>query len=500
MIFLLSALSALSSAPASLAIAPLAAPVEDPPVRVWMSNDRRYREGDRVRLQVDTDVGGYLLVLNYDPTGRLRVLFPLDPRDDARVEAGRRYEVRGEGTDVAFRAGGDGTGMIYAAVAEEPWRFDEVVSNDRWDYGRLEVDRTTTDAEPDITELVQRMAGERGFDYDVLGYRVYGESTVASYTTHIYPGGPIYVHDDYLFCNNWNWRYDGCRRWPYDGGWSFGIGFYYPRYYGYSPYRYGYYPYGYRYGYGYGYGYPYFPRPSFPGTRPVLVGRPRGYSVVPRGTLASGSRGTYTGGGFGGSVSGPSRRAGDDRITSPSDRPRARGPARRAGDGTVREPGSTSRGPEASGRSPGSSRSPEASGRSPGSSRPSSPPARRSRGGSNEERYAAPARGSDRYQPSRGSEAAPRTEPVRRDVYRSRGEPSRREAPPARVENPRRDNPPSARSEPSRRESPPARSEPRRESAPRSEPSRRDPPRAQAQGGGDRGGGNGGARSRGRRP
>src|SRR5688500_2728911 len=58
------------------------------PVRLWMSNDRRYREGDRVRIQVDADGDRVLLVLNYAPTGRLRVLFPLDPRDDTRIEPG----------------------------------------------------------------------------------------------------------------------------------------------------------------------------------------------------------------------------------------------------------------------------------------------------------------------------------------------------------------------------------------------------------------------------
>ena len=213
---LLAALSAFSSSPGGEF--PEARRVEgELPVRLWMNNDRRYRAGDRVRLQVDADVDGFLLVLNLDPDGRLRVLFPLDPRDDTRIQAGRRYEVRGESSDAAFRAGGDGTGLIYTAVSEEPWRFDEIVLADRWDYSRLEIDRSSSDPEPDITELVQRLAGSRGFDYDVLGYRVYGESTYSTYNTYVYPGGPTYIYDDYLYCNNWNWRYDGCRRWPFDG-------------------------------------------------------------------------------------------------------------------------------------------------------------------------------------------------------------------------------------------------------------------------------------------
>src|SRR6185436_16075678 len=91
-----------------------------PAVRLWLSNERRFREGDRVRVQVDADVSGFLLVLNYTPEGRLQVLFPLDPRDDNRIEAGRRYEIRSESNNGAFRAGGDGAGFVYSAVSAEP--------------------------------------------------------------------------------------------------------------------------------------------------------------------------------------------------------------------------------------------------------------------------------------------------------------------------------------------------------------------------------------------
>jgi hypothetical protein len=276
MLSYLAAISALGASPAS------AAPADRPPLQIWMNNDRRFREGERVRLQVDADVDGYLLVLNYDTDGRLRVLFPLDPRDDARVNAGRRYEVRDDGSDAAFRAGADGTGLIYSAIAREPWRLDDIVQGDRWDYTRLSIDRATENPEADITEVVQQLAGPGGFDYDVAGYRVYGTST-ASYRDYSVRG-PIYVYDDYLYCNDWYWRYNGCHRWPYDGGFSFGLG-----YYGYGS-RYGYsnYPY-----------YPYYPyRPSFPGSagrRPVIAGRSRNYTVFPRSPAGTGRVGGVIG-------------------------------------------------------------------------------------------------------------------------------------------------------------------------------------------------------------
>jgi len=259
----------------------LASPTDvRPPLQIWMNNDRRFREGERVRLQVDADVEGYLLVLNYDTDGRLRVLFPLDPRDDALVHAGRRYEVRGDEGSGAFRAGADGTGLIYSAIARDPWRLDEIVVNDRWDYSRLVIDRDSDNPEQALTDLLQSLAGPGGFDYDLAGYRVYG-STTSSYSYGDYGvRGPVYVYDDYLYCNDWYWRFSGCRRWPYDGGWSFGFSYYNP----------------YRYGYGYGY-YPFY-YPSYPRggySRNVVVGRPRNYTVFPRSGPGTGSYGGVRG-------------------------------------------------------------------------------------------------------------------------------------------------------------------------------------------------------------
>ena len=307
MLILLAALSAVGAAPASAAAA------DGPPVQIWMNRDRRFREGERVRLQIDAEVDGFLLVLNYEPDGRVRVLFPLDPRDDARVRAGRRYEVRDQGGETAFRAGPDGTGLVYSAISPDPWRFDDIVQGDRWDYDRLTINRASDNAEAELTELVQQLAGSGGFDYDVAGYRVYGVTTTYSYDDYYSGGdyhsrGPIYVYDDYLYCNDWYWRFNGCNRWPYDGGWSISFGFgsygygYWPYRYGYYPYRYGYSPYG-SYGYyphGYYPSYPY--RPSFPvGHLPVIAGRPRSYTIFPRTGIGTAS-GTRFGSGTRGAV------------------------------------------------------------------------------------------------------------------------------------------------------------------------------------------------------
>ena len=325
MLTLLVAVSAAGAATASSVVA------DGPPVQIWMNNDRRFREGDRVRLQIDAEVDGFLLVLNYEPDGRIRVLFPLDPRDDSRVRAGRRYEVRDQGGETAFRAGPDGTGLVYSAISPDPWRFDDIVQGDRWDYDRLTVNRASDNPEADLTELVQPLAGSGGFDYDVAEYRVYGVTTTTyasddyAYDDY-YSRGPIYVYNDYSYCNGWYGCYDCCFR----SGWSISFGFgsygygYWPYRYGYYPYRYGYYPYGY---YSHGY-YPYYPyRPSFPvGHGPVIAGRPRSYTIFPRTGIGTAS-GTRFGSGTRGTI-GTSGRTG----SLPPINWRPRSVARPAGD------------------------------------------------------------------------------------------------------------------------------------------------------------------------
>lgn len=300
------------------------------PVRLWMNNDRRYRPGDHARLQVDAEADGYLLVLHFDTEGRIRVLFPLDPRDDAAVRAGRRYEVRDLSGESAFRAYGDGTGLIYTAISEDPWRFDQVTLADRWDYTHLEIDRSSANPESDITDMLQGIAGPRGFDYDVLGYRVYGESTYG-YNNVAYPTARVFLYDSY-YCNTWYWRVGNCRNWIADGGLAFGWG-YDPYYYGYGRYGYGYgsgrYGYG-GYGYGgYGYGYPYYPSRPVSGNTPVIVGRPRGYTVAPRSSLPGWNGGaSRPAGDFGGGVvRAPSGRgpSGGTNVAPPARRSRPDG-------------------------------------------------------------------------------------------------------------------------------------------------------------------------------
>lgn len=212
---------------------PAAASADDPPIQIWINNDGRFLRGDRARVHVRTEDDGYLVVLHADAEGHLRVLFPIDPTDDNFVRGGKKYEVEGRGGRDAFDVGDrSGRGTVYAAVSRSAFRFDEFVLSDHWDYRALEPRRLAEDPEPEMTELVRRMA-QGGFDYDVMNYyvvdRVYASdySYDRSYSSNFY-------YDDF-----------GCGYYRSCGsGLSVSLFFgrpFYPRHY-YSPFHYAYDP------------------------------------------------------------------------------------------------------------------------------------------------------------------------------------------------------------------------------------------------------------------
>jgi uncharacterized membrane protein YgcG len=173
---------------------PAAATTDDPPIRIWINNDGRFLRGDRARVHVRAEDDGYLVVLQADTEGHLRVLFPIDPTDDNFIRGGKKYEVEGRGRRDAFDVGDRaGRGTVYAAVSRAPFQFDEFVLSDHWDYRALEPQRLPEDPESELTELVRRMA-QGSFDYDVMSYYVV-ESVV--YARDYYRPSTGLYYDDF---------------------------------------------------------------------------------------------------------------------------------------------------------------------------------------------------------------------------------------------------------------------------------------------------------------
>ena len=191
---------------------------DDPPVKLWLSEEHP-RLGDRVRVDVRAEADGYLLVLHAEPDGRVRVLFPLDPIYDNFVRGGDEFEIRGRGDREAFRVySSEGIGTVYAAFSRDPFQFEEYVRGDHWDYGLRDVWYVAEDPEPEITDLVLRLASGAYFDYDFVQYGV-GETVVAQ-TRHTH----LSLYADPYYYDSFN------------VGFHIGFGGYYDPFWSYRPY------------------------------------------------------------------------------------------------------------------------------------------------------------------------------------------------------------------------------------------------------------------------
>lgn len=289
---------------------------DDPGIRVWLNRSDVMR-ADKIRAYVRTQDDGYVVVLHVEPSGRVRVLFPLDPTDDDYVRGGRDYEIRGRGDREAFAVyQTDGSGYVYAAVSRDPFQFDGLVLNGHWDYRAPDL-AVGDDPEADLTALVQKLAGGT-FEYDVTRYDVgYDAAANLSLYDPYYGGHAWYGHSAFsinfglgigpaaFWYDPWwdpwyNPWYDPWFGWPgYWPGWSYG-GWYGPHY----PYtRSVYYGPGYGPGYygggGHGSGRYTFKSPDDRwGLQPRAVG-PRQRTPAARAVLASGTTGVLWNGDFG---------------------------------------------------------------------------------------------------------------------------------------------------------------------------------------------------------
>ncbi len=127
------------------------------PIRVWIADSTVY-----VRLHDP----GYLTVLQVDPVGRIRVLFPFSPDENAGTPGGATFElVAPVGTDV-------GTGTILAASTRRPLQVAGLRAGPSWDYASgMLFQPTAGDPLAALLDIADRMADGRPFDFDVATYR-----------------------------------------------------------------------------------------------------------------------------------------------------------------------------------------------------------------------------------------------------------------------------------------------------------------------------------------
>lgn len=144
----------------------------DQPVHVWLDTSRPLARGSAVRVYVQVVADGNLVVLQRRTDGRIGVLFPSSPAAAPFVRAGT-YEIRGPGDRPAFVVSEpDGQGVILAALASDPLRFNEFARAAEWSADALVPSWGGADAEGALTDIVQRMLGGGTFNYDFVTYTV----------------------------------------------------------------------------------------------------------------------------------------------------------------------------------------------------------------------------------------------------------------------------------------------------------------------------------------
>jgi hypothetical protein len=178
------------------AVAPAAPAHDDPPIRLRLSEET-YSRGDRAKVRVRADQSGYLVVLRADADGRVRVLFPISPDDDALITGRKDFEIRSRGDRDAFIVNEtSGAGTVVAVWSDQPFRFDEFSKNGRWDYRALSVDSTSGADESGLLDLVDRMTDAK-YAYDVAQYTVDDSPPASRHYRAGYYYDPYWSHGSY---------------------------------------------------------------------------------------------------------------------------------------------------------------------------------------------------------------------------------------------------------------------------------------------------------------
>jgi len=142
----------------------------DPGVRIWVS-DTLYQVGAGARVYVKLREPGYLTVLHTDAMGRIRVLYPLAPDQQAIVPAGDPFEVTGPDDGTTFRVEARGRGTLLAVRASRPFYFEPLRRANRWDYEQsLLLQPTAGNAFAALLDIADRVGEGQPYDYDVTFY------------------------------------------------------------------------------------------------------------------------------------------------------------------------------------------------------------------------------------------------------------------------------------------------------------------------------------------
>lgn len=213
-IALAASLAALAPPPPPPPPGPTASASVDAPVRVSLSSTR-LALGAKDKVKVKTAADGYLVVLQQDESGLVRVIYPVDPDDANTVRGGKEFEIRSRGDREAITVGTrTGSGAVLAAWSATPFDFSAFQSNGHWVVDSLNAQKGRDD-ESTLTGVVDRMTGGH-YEYDIQRYTVGVPNPPRVYTRPYFSGPYFGWYDPFYF--------GAFGPWPYYYGPSFGFG------------------------------------------------------------------------------------------------------------------------------------------------------------------------------------------------------------------------------------------------------------------------------------
>jgi hypothetical protein len=174
-------------------------------ITIWTNHDEDpYRRGDEARVYFKAETDGYVTVLRVDTDGRVRVLFPREPWEDNFARGGRTFEVL-DRNDHAFQVDDyPGVGYVFAVSSPDPYRYDDFVRGDHWDYRLIADGRVRGDPYVSLTEFASQIAGPGEYDYDITQYYVEQH--------YDYPRFVCYDCHSYVSYSYWNPYHYSCNR------------------------------------------------------------------------------------------------------------------------------------------------------------------------------------------------------------------------------------------------------------------------------------------------
>ena len=152
-------------------------------VRAWLP-DTVLPVGAAARVYVELEDSGYLALLHVEPSGRIRVLYPVHPNDPDYLPGGSAFVVGGLSDSTTFRVAAPGIGTVLAVRSWTPLRFTDLATGNRWDYERsLLLQPTAGNPFAALLDIADRIADGEAYTYDLTGYRTPGAGLAVRRTT-----------------------------------------------------------------------------------------------------------------------------------------------------------------------------------------------------------------------------------------------------------------------------------------------------------------------------